>query len=155
MGILSNTNSDEIDDLKVPHRRRFLWMIIPCSIAVFIVLCIILFVGSQIIQIDTQSGSIDISEMYLTSGLDSQGKPLPPVDRFPPDTPRIFCVVKVIAPKPVNVGIRWIYEDEIIHGTWAFYIAPLPGEQFREGDYRVEIFLIEETIEQANFSVGD
>jgi len=86
---------------------------------------------------------------------------MPAVDRFPPETPRIYCIVKVVAPKPVHVGIRWIYEDEVIfvdegtfNGDYGFYISPLPGEQFREGNYRVEIFLIEETIKSADFTVG-
>lgn len=98
----------------------------------------------------------------MTTGVDAQGNLLPSVDHFTPDQPRIYCYVAVTSPKPISIGVRWFYEDQLFFNyaqavdiQEIFYIQPLPGEKFKEGKYRVEIYFVDKAIRTLNFTVGN
>jgi hypothetical protein len=113
-----------------------------------------------VIRVTLTTGTATITNVFTTTGLDSQGNPQPSQSSFPPDQSRIYCVVTVSSSKPVNVGVRWflenelIFEDRALVNNWrAFFIQPLPGELFKKGNYRIEVYLIREPVRTINFSV--
>jgi hypothetical protein len=110
---------------------------------------------------DLRQGTITITDIVMTSELDEEGQPVSATTYFSADQPRIYCHVTVSSPKPVNVGIRWYREGELIfvdsalvNGWRAFYIEPLPGEQFQEGNYKVEIYFVEKSVREIEFTIG-
>ena len=130
------------------------------SILLFVLCLAVIFTAK--LQLNTVSGPISITQAGLTSGFDEQGMPLPSDNKFPTTQPRIYCYVEISAPKSVNVGVRWYREDELIFEMRelvdrrrAFYIQNQPGHTFEEGNYRVELFLIEDPILTIPFTVGD
>jgi hypothetical protein len=129
-------------------------------------LAVLLCIGSLAAAIITGSvwvsgpQPITITDVILTTGVDAQGQPIDDVTRFAPTVERIYCVVTVQAPKPINMGARWYYKDILIfeqaqtvdqRGYW--WIRPT-GEAFPEGQYRVEIYLAKESSRTVYFTVG-
>ena len=141
---------------KVPGATR-LWIGIGC---VGIVLIIAILFLTNIIRLGVSAGPITITEVVMTTGLDSQGRPLSNQSRFPPDQPRILCYISISSPAPARIGIRWYHEDELlldkineVSGNAVSYIQPRPGHLFQEGEYRVEIYFVKEAVKTINFSV--
>lgn len=104
---------------------------------------------------------ITITSVILTTGVDAQGKPIDNVTHFASTVGRIYCVVTIDAPKPVQVGARWYYNNTLIYdqaitvdksGYMALYRKD--GTPFPEGQYRVEIYLVKETERTVYFTVG-
>ena len=115
---------------------------------------ILFFRGSFII------GNIKVNEVVLTNGVDRDGTHLPSKDVFSTEEPRIYCYVSISSPKPVLIGVRWykgstlIFEDQEMVDRWrAFYIEPLQGTVFNEGEYRVEVFLVDKSVRTIYFSI--
>jgi len=105
-------------------------------------------------------GNIEMNEVILTNGVDRDGTYLPSKDVFSTADPRIYCYVSISSPKPVLIGVRWymgsmlIYEDqEMVDGWRAFYIEPLQSTGFIEGEYRVEVFLVDKSVRTLDFSI--
>lgn len=111
--------------------------------------------------------NLNISPIYITKAvvatdIDELGNPKRVSTSFLPTQNRIYCLVKVEASKPVNVGVRWFLENDLIFqdqqmvDQWrAFYIQPLPGHQFLQGNYRVEIYLVSDAVKTINFTVKE
>lgn len=134
------------------------WLFLGC-ISLLVIFCGLVF---SLIRVRVQSalGPIHITDARIAVTIDDQGTPPPSVSAIRPDQPRIYCFIAISAPKPVVVGARWfheeqlIFEDQALVETWrAFYIQPLPGEKFSEGEYRVEILLQKMVIKTLYFSV--
>jgi hypothetical protein len=146
-----------------PKKLSIKWWLVGGIAGAFIlfVICLaIIFTGK--LQLNAVSGPIYITQAGLTSGFDEQGMPLPSDNKFSTTQPRIYCYVEISAPKPVNVGVRWYRENELIFEMRelvdkrrAFYIQNQPGHTFEEGNYRVELFLIEDPILTIPFTIGD
>jgi hypothetical protein len=131
------------------------------GIVLFIIVLVSLLL-LKILHINIISGKITIEKVVIAGEIDAQGNPLAPSNQFNPNQPRIYCVVTVSAPKEINVGIRWYFEDKLIFeeramvDRWrAFYIQPLPGKKFPEGNYRAEVYLIEDRVRTVYFTVGE
>lgn len=154
MGISVTSNES------APSRKsRVFWFVVGCAGLSILCTLAIVAIGATM-RIERTSGSITITDVYLTTGLDAQGQPLPATTQFPPGQPRIYCVVTISAPKPVNVGVRWFYGDELIFdsmalvdGRRAYFIEPPPGKVFSEGEYRVEVYLVKDPVRVIHFSV--
>jgi hypothetical protein len=106
------------------------------------------------------SKPITITNVFLTTGLDAQGNPLPAVEEFLKDQSRIYCIVTIQAPKPIRVGVRWFYQDRLfadqaqtISTTGIWFLESTAEQKFRAGQYRVEVYLIESALRTKNFSV--
>jgi len=126
----------------------------------FITLSILVWFVVSNLKIRLSTGTIEITDIVLTTGLDSQGKPLQYESRFSTAQARIYCVIFISSPKPVNVIVWWYFQDQLIFedaavvNQWrAFYIEPLQGMEFPEGDYRVEISLVNIPVRVVYFSV--
>jgi hypothetical protein len=131
------------------------------SVVLFVIVILSLLLA-KILRINIISGKIMIENVVITGEIDAQGNPLAPSNQFNPNQPRIYCVVTVSAPKEINVGIRWYFEDKLIFeeramvDRWrAFYIQPLPGKKFPEGNYRAEVYLIENRVRTVYFTIGE
>jgi len=114
------------------------------------------------IQVSSNAGTITISDAYTTTGLDEGGQPLDPTAVFDTNQDTIYLIVLVDSPSPVRVGVRWFFEDELISdqsstvqggGGW-WWLTPPPGEAFQPGDYRAEVYLVEDAIRTVNFTVA-
>ena len=88
--------------------------------------CFVIFVlgcalGSVIInwRIAASAESVSISDVIITTGVDSEGNPFPSTNRFPPEQSRIYCVVKTSSSKPINVGVRWYWKETLIFEDYA------------------------------------
>jgi len=148
-----NELKSEVGNIKVKKLIRY-------GIVLFIIVLVSLLL--KILRINIISGKITIENVVITGEIDAQGNPLAPSNHFTPDQPRIYCVVSVSAPKEINVGIRWYFEDNLIFedramvDRWrAFYIQPLPRKLFQEGNYRADVYLIDETLRTVYFTVGE
>ena len=112
-------------------------------------------------NVNVSKGTITITDVVLTSELDEQGQSVSATNYFNVEQQRIYCRITISSPKPVNVGIRWyregelIFEDRALVNGWrAFYIEPLPGEKFQEGKYKVEIYLVDKSVRELEFTIG-
>lgn len=148
-----NALNSEVGNPKVKKILRY-------SVVLFLIVIITILI--KILDINIVSGKITIENVVITGEIDAQGNPLAPSNHFNPEQPRIYCVVTVSAPKGINVGIRWYFEDQLIFeergmvDSWrAFYIQPLPGKMFLEGNYRAEVYLIDEMVRTVYFTVGE
>lgn len=110
-----------------------------------------------LVQINQQRGSITIQDAYLT--LDPElSKPNPgQIPTFPSDAGRIYLAVFLESEIPVHLGVRWYFEDKVIvHQSatidrpFAWHIQVETAEGFFPGNYRAEIFLIEEPVQVVN-----
>ena len=154
-----NAESESYQSMKRSRSFKGLLIGLGCFgilIIVFVVTVLVVFS-----RIQMNAGRIEITKAAITTGIDEQGNPLPSTDHFPADQPRIYCYVSVSSPKPISLGARWFYGDtliykdmELVNGWRAFYIEPSPGEIFKEGEYRVEIYLVDEAIRTITFTVG-
>lgn len=113
-------------------------------------------------QISRQKGSITIQDAYLT--LDPElSKPTPgQIPSFPTDTNRIYLAVFLESEIPVHLGVRWYFEDELIFKQsgsfdrpFVWHIQVETAEGFIPGNYRAEIFLIEEPVRVLEFKIED
>ena len=151
--------SQDQEPVASPPQRQSRWRRI--SVGCLMALALVCGLSLLIVRIERTAGTITITEVILTTGFDAQGQPLAQANQFSPEQPRIYCVVKVSAPKPVNVGVRWFYSNEIIadevvivDGQHAWHIQPPAGQVFQEGVYRVEVYLVKEPVRTVYFSVG-
>lgn len=137
---------------------------IGCALLFSALICLggVLLIGRFTFKVERSQGAITITDVFLTTGLSPDGTPRERVSQFSPDTARIWCIVDVEAPKPVNVGVRWYYGDELIfdrmmlverRGAW--WIEPPPGQHFLEGEYRVEVYLVNTAERVVRFTVGE
>ncbi len=157
MSIDKRTGNELNSEVGNPKAKK----ILRYSIVLFVIVIISLLI-TKILRINIISGKITIKNVVVTGEIDALGNPLAPSNHFNPDQLRIYCVVTVSAPKEINVGIRWYFEDKLIFedramvDRWrAFYIQPLPGNMFQEGNYRAEVYLIVETLRSVYFTVGE
>jgi|YNPNPStandDraft_1061719.scaffolds.fasta_scaffold23693_3 hypothetical protein len=107
-----------------------------------------------------EKGSIVVKDAFLTAEVTPNGNTGERAFKFPADTHRIWCIVEVEAPRPVQVGVRWYYQGELLldqvqvvskRGGW--YIEPPPGEYFPVGEYRVEVYLVKRAVRTLYFEV--
>ena len=105
-------------------------------------------------------GPITVTDIRITTDVDASGTPPPPKNVIKPEEPRIYCFVAISSPKAVSIRVKWywngmlIHEDQSMVESWrAYYIEPLPGKIFPEGDYTVDIFLYERKVKSINFTV--
>ena len=145
---------------KGSRRFRKKWWILGSSLFL-VIICVTIALTARV-QLNAVSGSISITDARVTSRIDEQGKPLSSDNIFSTQEPRIYCYVEVSAPKAVNIGVRWYRENELIFESremvyqWrTFYIEPLSGRRFEEGNYRVDVFLINDPIVTIPFTVED
>ncbi len=153
-------NSDGIQ-LKSKNPPNNMGKLLGCLGIFFILICILALVFG-IFKFNLNSSSIYITEAVVTTNIDEAGNPDGVSTSFLPTQPRIYCLVKVEASQPVNVGIRWylendlVFQDQQLVDQWrAFYIEPLPGHQFIQGNYRVEIYLVSDALRTINFTVKE
>jgi len=111
-------------------------------------------------RITRTSGTVTITDVVLTSGIDAEGNPVDNVTRFDPTVGYICCVVKLTAPKPIRIGTRWYHEDTLIYeqaiteDRTGYWCIERTGEAFPEGQYRVEVYLVERPERVIYFTVG-
>ena len=144
-----------------PKPKAVIYIII--SFVIFILLLFGFFLllrESEVLQISSRTGSVKIHDAYLT--LD---KDLPKMEQIGPpifltDSDRIYLVVILETEKPVNVGVRWYWEDELItqenaslDRPFAWYIQSETTGGFQPGNYRAEIYLIEKAIHSLDFII--
>jgi hypothetical protein len=105
-------------------------------------------------------GSVTISDVVLTSGVTADLAPVDDVDHFDSSVPYIWCLVTLQTDQPVSIGARWYYGDTLVRddrlhtdGVAAFAVEPGGGHSFPEGQYRVEIYLVEEPLRTVYFTV--
>ena len=156
----SNIEISTSPHLQVKRMRTILKLFAGLGCLFIFFLITLLGLGIIKLNVTTTSGAIAITDVVTTTGFDSQGQPLPSSNRFSLNETRIYCFVTVKSPNPVNVGVRWFFENSLIYednatfnGSRAFFLQPLPGKVFQQGDYRVEIYLVEETLRTVQFSV--
>ncbi|WP_347245954.1 hypothetical protein [Thermogutta sp.] len=139
------------------HNKRTIGLLLIGSI-----LCVgfAMCVASIWPAIQVEQGPIVVRDAFLTTEVAPNGTTGERATEFPVDTPRIWCIVDVEAPKPVRVGVRWYYGEKLLwdhiqvverRGGW--YIEPPPGEQFAAGEYRVEVYLVRKAIRTLYFRV--
>ena len=138
-----------------------LWLGLGGSLVVILLCASGLVVTGAIGKIGLSSSKITITNIILTTGLDAQGRPIDNVTHFDPNVGRIYCVVTINAPKPINVGMRWYYNDTLImdqsqtmNKSGYMSIYRKDGSSFPEGRYRVEIYLVRQPERIVYFIVG-
>lgn len=104
---------------------------------------------------------IIIEEVILTTEIDAQGMPVNQATHFAPTVEKIGCLVRVSAPKPIRVGVRWYYQDtlisdipQVVDRANLWWLSRTSGDSFPEGQYRVEVYLINDLIRTVHFTVG-
>lgn len=140
------------------YRRIGLLLILGAGICSGLAICAF----SILPVIRVEKGPVFIKDAFLTAEVRADGTTGERTTEFPSDTPRIWCIVDVEAPKPIRVGVRWYYEGKLIvdqvqiverRGGW--YIEPIPGERFQPGEYRVEVYLVRKAIRTLYFKVTE
>jgi hypothetical protein len=138
---------------------KYVYLFFVCAVVVLLI-----FILTKILRIGLYPsvGSISIDEVSLTTGIDVAGQPIDSTTSFNSHQSKIYCFIKITSPKPVNVGIRWYYENHLIYddnalvdGSRVFYIQPVEGELFPAGHYHLEIYLLKENLRAINFSVTE
>lgn len=128
-----------------------------CLLVVLVCVC---GLAALITKCTRVSGTVTITDVILTTGIDAQGNPVDNVTQFDPTVDRICCVVTLSAPKPVHIGTRWYHEDTLVYeqaitedhiGHWCIERI---GATFPEGHYRVEVYLVERPERIVYFTVG-
>lgn len=123
-------------------------------------LCVGCLAVVVITRITRVSGTVTITDVVLTSGIDAEGNPVDNVTQFDPTVDYICCVVTLSAPKPVHIGTRWYHEDTLIYeqaiteGRTGYWCIERTGVAFSEGQYRVEVYLVERPERIVYFTVG-
>jgi hypothetical protein len=158
--MISITNQSEGQEPAHRHKKKGYLIGFGCIIlaVAFCLLSLIMLVKTNMLV----NEPITITDVVLTTGITSQLQPLDSVTRFPFTQPRIYCLISISSPKPVNVGVRWYYEGNLIYddkaiveNSRAFYIEPLPGNDFKPGKYKVEVYLVNEALRTMEFTVSN
>ena len=121
-----------------------------------------ILIQTGLFQFTRQSGSITIQDAYLTLDPELSKPTSGQTPTFPADTSRIYLAVFLESEIPVHLGVRWYFEDELIFQQSATFDRPFvwhietetPGSFF-PGNYRAEIFLIEEPVRVLEFKIED
>lgn len=137
---------------------RWLFVVIPG--ALIGLCCIIAFaVVPSVFKVNVDSGNYSIESVTLSSGF-KDNQPVGVKDVFMPSDP-IICTVKTSGVDGI-IGMRWYLGDNKIYehigktkdNIISTYIESNKSSVLPEGIYRVEIFLVEDTIEKVvNFEV--
>lgn len=155
----SITNQSEGHKPAQRHKKTGYLIGLGCMIfsVSFCLISLILLVKTKMLV----NESITITDVVLTTGITEQLQPLDSVTRFSIKQPRIYSLISISSSKPINVGVRWYYEDDLIYDDRAivedkraFYIEPLPGGQFKPGRYKVEVYLVDEALRTMEFTVS-
>jgi len=130
------------------HANLILALLIPASLA------------CGIVQVSSNSGTITITDLYTTGGLDASGQPMEPDSEFETSQDRIYLVVTIDSPSPVPVGVRWFFGDELIYeeatrvdNAAYWFIGPPPGQEFEVGSYHAEVYLVQDPVRSVDFVV--
>lgn len=144
---------DEIvAEKKVSKFPRWLLFVIP--LVLISVCCVVLaVVVKPFFNLNVQSGGYSIESVTLSTGLEDN-EPVGIKNVFMPSDP-IICTVKTSGVDGI-IGMRWyVGENEIFehigkteNNTISTYIESNKSVILREGKYRVEIFLVENSIEE-------
>lgn len=146
-----------------PRKKKHPWLVW----AILAGLIMLLGVGVLVVALTTRvihiSGPqpITVEDVILTTGVDAQQEPVDQVAHFTPTIRTMYCVVKMSAPKPIPVVVRWYYqetligeESQTIDRTGVWWIRRTERPSFPEGPYRVEVYLYGYLVRTAHFTVG-
>lgn len=117
-------------------------------------------------KITDQSTELQIEDVFVTSVIDETGEIAEQETKFQKDSDRIYAVVKLRSllniPVAGTLWLRWYHEDEQIAAHYIHpdprnpiivWIEPPENGHFREGEYRLEIFLDWPLVETVEFEV--
>lgn len=112
-------------------------------------------------RLAVSKGTYKIDEVILSRGVDGR-LPIDVANRFDTVGP-IYCTVTTIGADRGIVGMRWLHAGEVIYEvqgktrehTIISYIEGTPADPLLVGPYRVEIFILKETVASADFEVTD
>jgi hypothetical protein len=107
-------------------------------------------------------GFIWLDDPIITSGLDADGEPVDEIEVFTSPVNRVHCFLRIRGPDQVQLGVRWYYQDDLIWtDTMNFgqkrkasvFLARDGDKPFPPGDYRCEIYAVEDTLRIAHFRI--
>lgn len=126
-----------------------------------LIACLLIQITGASLSLNLSRGSITISDVVLTSDVTPDFAPVNDISHFDSSAPRIWCLVTLQTDRSVHVGARWYYGNDLLRDDMlqtervaAFFIEPGEGYSFPEGQYRVEIYLVEEPLRTMYFTVG-
>ena len=150
-------------DPEQPQKKvKALWIVLGACFLVVLVCAssLALALATGIIRFSGPQ-PITIEEVILTTEIDAQGVPVNQATHFAPTVEKIGCFVRVSAPKPISVGVRWYYQDklisdapQIVDRASLWWLSRTSGDSFPEGKYRVEVYLIKDPIRTVYFTIG-
>jgi hypothetical protein len=144
--------NEVISEQKVSKSPRWLLFVIP--LVLLSVCCVVLTVVVRpFFNLNVESGGYSIESVTLSTDLEDN-EPVGIKDVFMPSEP-IICTVKTSGVDGI-IGMRWfVGENEIFehigktqNNTISTYIESNKSAILPEGKYRVEIFLVENSIEE-------
>ncbi len=154
-----NPLSNEVQTTEKIRSKFPRWLFIVIPIVLIGVGCFILAVVLKpFIKFNHESGPYSIKSVTLSSGYEDY-QPINIKDVFTPSDP-IICTVKTTGVDGI-IGMRWYLGDNVIYeatgktknNTISTYLQSTKSTVIPEGKYRVEIFLINETLKTAYFEV--
>jgi hypothetical protein len=131
------------------------WLLIAAPILFIGVCCVILVVVVKpFFNVNVKSGGYSIESVTLSSDLENN-QPVDVKDVFNPSE-AIICTVKTTGIEDGIIGMRWFLGENKIYehigktknNTISTYIQSNASAVLPEGKYRVEIFLVESSIEE-------
>ncbi len=109
-----------------------------------------------------RSGPFVVHDPIMTTGLTADGQPVDNVTTFDSTTSRIHCFVNIQGPESVRLGSRWYREDELLYDSglvevgadrYISWSMSRTADEFEEGNYRVEIYVISDPIKVKHFAI--
>ena len=142
--------------------RNHIVLLITISLLTCIILgCFLIFLSIRS-KLTFKSGPIYLVDARITTELYQGGNYPPSQDKIRPNEPKIYCLVSLSSPKEVDITVEWyrngklIYKDHSPTKSWsAFSLKTIDGSNFPEGEYRVDIKLLNTILRSIMFSVSD
>ena len=151
------------DEVATPQKKGSnvsRWLLIGIPVALIGICCIAaLIVAPSVFKLRLENGDYSIESVTLSTGLEN-GQPVGIREVFMPSD-NIICTVKTSGVDGGIIGMRWyageqlIYENtgKTIDNTISTYIASNSSLVLPDGDYRVEIYMVDDPLETVHFEV--
>lgn len=124
----------------------------------------ILLTKSGVLKLERDSGTVRISDTYLTTDPDDPNAEIfratDGLITFSREEPIIHLITTIDSDNPVAVGVRWYRENDLIfqqihrvNGTVAWFIEPRELPHFQSGLYRVVVYLGNDPVRTMTFEI--
>jgi hypothetical protein len=143
------------------------WLLVAVVLGGLVAYLVIRMVGGDGSSTSTAKGTLS-QPVMATAINQTTAEPTEPTDTFPPDTPIIYCTVKLSNPSPnTEVKARWIYvgdastaKNKLLNetkgkftGTRFLSFSLTNDEKWAVGSYNVELYLAGKKVLTVPFTV--